>query len=207
MASPVRGKPPPINTQRLSALQPTTPSASSPHKCPCKRPRSPDCNCPHDKRCALRSVRPTPTTSSSVKSPFARGKYASTSTSTTTSPTYRNAFPGVAGPHSALHSPSTRPSAYEFGYDGCMSLHATAPLTISMSISVIKDLPRGVTRTFSGRVGRRKKRPKDIRVPKANEMIDTSMCICDMECNCRCWTLNSPIATRHSPMFDRDDIR
>ncbi|KAK7185960.1 hypothetical protein PSPO01_08210 [Paraphaeosphaeria sporulosa] len=207
MAAPARTKPSPIHTQRFSALQPATPSAFSAHKCPCKRLRSPECNCPHDKGCALRSVRPTPTTSSTVKSPFGWGKYTSISTSTAASPTYRQASPGVVDAHSTLQAPSKRPSAYEFGYDGSMSLYAIAPLLIPKPMSVIKDLPRDVTRTFNGRVVRRKKRPKNITVPQVNEINDIRQCVCDMECNCRCWTSSSPIATRHSPMFDRDVIR
>jgi hypothetical protein len=66
----------------------------------------------------------------------------------------------------------TRPSAYELGYDGSMSFYARGPFQIttsakhtdSFSVSVIKDLPRNITRTFSGRVERRKKRPRDIQV-------------------------------------------
>ncbi|KAF9729616.1 hypothetical protein PMIN01_12480 [Paraphaeosphaeria minitans] len=215
MASLARRKPPPIHTQRFSTLQPTTPSASSTHKCPCKRMRSPDCNCPHDKSCALYAVRPTPTTSASVNSPFGWGKYTWNSADTTTSAACCHGLIGDVGAHSALQSPSTRPSVYEFGYDGSMSLYATAPLLIptsmkgtdSMGVSVIKDLPRDVTRTFGGRAGRKKKRPKDIRVPKTNNSSNARQCVCDMECNCRCWTLSSPIATKHSPMFDRDVIR
>lgn len=64
----------------------------------------------------------------------------------------------------------TIPSAYDFGYDGSMTLYDTMPLHMptmmkgSGSASVIKDLPHDITRTFGGRVERKKKRPKDIKV-------------------------------------------
>lgn len=63
-----------------------------------------------------------------------------------------------------------------------MSLYATAPLKIpismrradAISISVIKDLPKDVTRTFGGRVGGRKKRPKDIKVYETRTYVKRS---------------------------------
>lgn len=139
----------------------------------------PVCTCRHKKGCPIASVPATPHPSPASQSPWKPGKYLRQPSSLTRL-SGSGAFPKTPSTPTLLSTPSTplpSPSAYDLGYDLSMSLSRVAPaITANVAtrtqlitaraepISVITPLPQRVTGVFSGRVGKKKPRLKNIKM-------------------------------------------
>lgn len=147
------------------------------HRCPCKKNGAPgkhqcvslqtstdgvlECDCPHKGGCNLAS---TCATASRSRSP------STITTTMATSPAHALAPSKHLSTRNTVKSPALSLSAYSFGYDGSMSLSKVGALLMSIEsgqldpVNILDYLPQNLSRAFGGRVTRRNKRPKAVRV-------------------------------------------